>query len=88
VPAELADPHPLVRPAAARLKRRDGWDHPAGVRGAPKEVLDLPITRNTLDRGLQLMDTLPKSLELRGFTPRFCSTVTPRQMPWSNDGSK
>ena len=40
VPAELGDPHPLVRAAAARLKRRDGWDHPTGVRSAPKEVLD------------------------------------------------
>ena len=47
VPAELVNPHPLVRAAAARLKRRDGWDHPAGVRSAPKEVLDLQVTRNT-----------------------------------------
>ncbi len=44
VPAELVDPHPLVRATAARLKRRDGWDHPAGVRSAPKEVLDLQVT--------------------------------------------
>ena len=68
VPAELGDPHPLVRAAAARLKRRDGWDHPAGVRSAPKEVLNLQVTSNTLDRGLRLMDTLLKSLEPRGFT--------------------
>ena len=50
MPAELVDPHPLVRAAATRLKRRDGWDHPAGVRSAPKEVLDLQVTRNALDR--------------------------------------
>lgn len=50
------------------MKRRDGWDHPAGVRSAAKEVLDLQITRNTLDRGLRLMDTLLKSLEPCGFT--------------------
>jgi hypothetical protein len=50
------------------LKRRDGRDHPAGVRSEPKEVLDLQITRNTLDRGLRLMDTLLKSLEPCGFT--------------------
>jgi hypothetical protein len=68
LPAELRDPHPLVRAAAARLKRRDGWDHPAGVRSAPKEVLDLQLTRHTVDRGLRLMDTLLKSLEPRGFT--------------------
>ncbi|TXH44930.1 MAG: hypothetical protein E6Q92_03860 [Burkholderiaceae bacterium] len=70
VPAELVDPHPLVRATAARLKRRDGWDHPAGVRSASKEVLDLQVTRNTLDRALLLMDTLLKSLEPSGFTAR------------------
>lgn len=70
VPAELVDPHPLTRAAATRLKRRDGWDHPAGVRGAPKEVLDLQVTRNTLDRALRLIDTLLKALEPSGFTAR------------------
>ena len=40
------------RATAAHLKRRDGWDHPAGVRSAPKEVLDLQVTRNTLDLSL------------------------------------
>jgi hypothetical protein len=68
VPNELVDPHPLVRAAAARLKRRDGWDHPAGVRSAPKEVLDLQVTRNALDRALRLADTLLKALEPSGFT--------------------
>jgi hypothetical protein len=71
VPDELVDPHPLIRAAAARLKQRDGWDHPAGVRSAPKEVLDLQVTRNTLDRALLLMDTLLKSLEPSGFTAQI-----------------
>ena len=71
VPAELVDPHPLVRTAGARLKRRDGWNHPAGVRSAPKEVLDLQVTRNALDRALLLMDTLLKSLEPSGFTAQI-----------------
>jgi hypothetical protein len=52
------------------LKRRDRWDHPAGVRRAPKEVLDLQVTRNTLDRALRLVDTLLKALEQSGFTAR------------------
>lgn len=67
VPTELADPHPLVRAAAARLKRRDGWNHPAGVRGAPKEVLSIQVTKRCLDRALRLMDTLLKALEPSGF---------------------
>jgi len=66
---ELVDPHPLVRAAAARLKRRDGWDRLAGVRSAPK-VLDLQVTRNALDRALRLADTLLKALEPSGFTAR------------------
>lgn len=70
VPDELVDRHPLARAAAARLKRRDGWGHPAGVRSAPKEVLDLQVTRNALDRALRLADTLLKALEPSGFTAR------------------
>ena len=70
IPTELIDPHPLVRAAAARFKRRDGWDHPAGVRSAPTEVLDLQVTRNSLERALLFMDTLLKSLESSGFTAR------------------
>jgi hypothetical protein len=70
VPAELVDPHPLVRAAGARLKRREGWDHPAGVRSAPKEVLNLQVTRNTLDRALRLIDTLLKALKPSGITAR------------------
>lgn len=71
VPAELVDPHPLVRAASARLRQRDGWEHPAGVRGAPKEVLDIQVTRSRLDRALRLMDTLLKTLEPSGFTVRM-----------------
>ena len=68
VPSELVDPHPLVRAAAARLRQRDGWDHPAGVRSAPKEVLDIQVTKSCLDRALRLMDTLFKAIEPSGFT--------------------
>jgi len=70
VPSELVDPHSLVRAAEARLRQRDGWDHPARVHSAPKEVLDLQVTRNSLDRALRLMDTLLKALEPSGFTAR------------------
>ncbi|MFO1207422.1 MAG: hypothetical protein U1E63_17140 [Burkholderiales bacterium] len=70
VPSELVAPHALVRAAAARLRQRNGWDHPAGVRSAPKEVLDIRVTRNSLDRAMRLMDTLLKALEPSGFTAR------------------
>lgn len=70
VPSDLVEPHALVREAASRLKQREGWDHPAGVRSAPKEVLNLQVTMNSLDRALRLMDTLLKALEPSGFTAR------------------
>jgi hypothetical protein len=70
VPSDLVEPHALVRAAASRLKQREGWDHPAGVRSAPKEVLNLQVTMNSLDRALRLMDTLLKALEPSGFTAR------------------
>ena len=70
VPSDLADPHPLVQAAAVRLRQRDGWDHPACMRSAPKEVLDLQVTRNSLDRALRLMDTLLKAIVASGFTAR------------------
>ena len=73
VPSELLDPHLLVRAAAARLRQRDGWDQPAGVRSAPKEVLDIQVTKSCLDRALRLMDTLLKALDPSGFTAQVDS---------------
>jgi hypothetical protein len=70
VPMEFANLLPLVMATAERLKQRDGWDHPAGVRSAPKEVLDIQTTKNSLDRALRLMDALLKALEPNGFTAR------------------
>jgi len=69
IPTELEDPLPLVLATAERLKRRDGWDHPEGVRSAPKEVLDIQTTIGSLDRALRLMNTLLKALEPNGFEP-------------------
>lgn len=68
VPETLENPLPLIREAAARLEPGDGWVHPAGLRGAPKEVLDIQVSHDQLDRALRLMDTLLKSLEQLGFT--------------------
>lgn len=50
------------------MKRRDGWDHPAGLRSAAKEVLDLQVTRNALNCALRLMDTLLQALAPSGLT--------------------
>ncbi len=68
VPEELTDPHPLVKAASKRLKQRDGWNDPKGLRSAPDEVLNLQITKDAIDRTLRLVDTLIKKLETLGVT--------------------
>lgn len=62
VPGELSDPHPLVRAAAKRLQRRDGWSSEKGLRSAPAEILHLEVTQGAVDRALLLIDTLIKEL--------------------------
>jgi hypothetical protein len=63
VPETLVNPHPLIRAAEKRLKRRDGWNDPAGLRSAPAEVLHIECTRPALERALLLADTLLKELQ-------------------------
>lgn len=64
VPPSLLAPHPLVRAAEKRLKQREGWGSETGLRSAPKEVLNLDVSRASLDRALRLVDTLLKALEV------------------------
>lgn len=64
-PSELVDPHPLIRAAKNRLKRRTGWHHHKGLRSAPDEVLNIKVTEDSLDRALLLMDVLIKALVSR-----------------------
>lgn len=71
VPDEMTDPHPLIRAAAKRLKRRDGWTDPKGLRTAPNEVLNLNVTSSSLDRALRIMDTLIKNLARASVTVRI-----------------
>jgi hypothetical protein len=68
VPEELTDPHPLIKAASKRLKHRDGWEDPKGLRSAPDEVLNLQISKDAIDRTLRLVDTLIKKLETLGVT--------------------
>lgn len=67
VPDDPGPPHPLVNAASKRLRRRDGWPEGSLVRSAPKEVLNVAVTRDALDRALQLADRLLKALATHGF---------------------
>lgn len=68
VPDTLENPLPLILEARTRLERREEWSHPAGIRSAPKEVLDIQVSDDHLDRALRIMDTVLKSLGDLGFT--------------------
>lgn len=59
--------HPLVRATSKRLRQRDGWPENAQLRTAPKEVLNLSVTRESIDRALDIVDALLKELIKRGF---------------------
>lgn len=59
--------HPLVQAASKRLRQRDGWPDDSLARTAPKEVLNISVTRSALDRALNLIDILLKSLAKHGF---------------------
>lgn len=58
---------PLVEAASKRLRQRDGWPEGTLARSAPKEVLNLSVTRATLDRALSLVEALFKVLATHGF---------------------
>lgn len=64
-PSELVDPHPLIRAASNRLKRKTGWDHHKGLRSAPEEILNIEVTEGPLDRALLIMDLLIKAMASR-----------------------
>lgn len=68
-PPEVASspPHPLVRATSKRLHQRNGWPENALFRSAPKEVLNLSVTRDALDRALGIADSLLKALAKYAF---------------------
>lgn len=66
VPEELVDPHPLVKAALHKLKQRDGWDSEKGLKSVPGEVLNVEVTRSSLDRALLIADVLIKLFAAQG----------------------
>ncbi|WP_339753982.1 hypothetical protein [uncultured Marinobacter sp.] len=66
VPEVLESPHPLIRTASKRLRRKTGWDNYKGLRSAPGEIFHFEVTRDAIDRALLICDTLIKALERQG----------------------
>ena len=74
-PSELVDPHPLIRAATNRLKRKTGWNHHKGLRSAPDEILNIEVTEGSLDRALLIMDVLIKAMASRSGEVRINSEM-------------
>ena len=66
VPEALESPHPLIRTASKRLRRKTGWDNYKGLRSAQEEIFHFEVTRDAIDRALLIGDTLIKALERQG----------------------
>lgn len=67
VPEQLEKPHPLVertRVATRRLKP----DHRGIVTVWDKQVLDIQVTQDLMERALRIMDALLKALEQRAYS--------------------
>lgn len=89
LPLEEAEPpHSLVLAASKRLRRRDGWPDGTLLRSAPKEVLNLSVTKNALDRALALADALIKALEKEGFSFEIDTDKGTTWVKWSETGTK
>lgn len=70
-PEEQSPPHTLVKAASKRLRQRDDWPKETHLRSAPTEVLNLVVTRATLDRALLITDSLLKALAPLGASMRI-----------------
>lgn len=87
-PEEVSTPHSLVVATSKRLRRREGWPEGSLLRSAPKEVLNLSVTKDALDRALALTDTLIKALEKEGFCFEIDTEKGTTWLKWSETGTR
>tara|TARA_R110001583_G_scaffold165276_2_gene317813 strand:- start:18435 stop:18857 length:423 start_codon:yes stop_codon:yes gene_type:complete len=74
--------------ASKRLRRRDGWPEGTRLRSAPKEVLNLSVTKDALDRALALADALIKALTKEGFAFEIDAEKGGTWVKWLETGTK
>ena len=88
-PPEEATPlHPLVLAASKRLRQRDDWPETPSLRSAPKEVLNLSVTKGALDRALTIADALVKALAKQGFAFEIEAEQGRTWVKWLETGTK
>jgi hypothetical protein len=77
IAAVLEQPHPLVQMSARSLRRAKG-DHRGLLVPEAQRILDIRVTRGTLERSLLISDALIKALEDRGY-PVSCTAAGERK---------
>ena len=68
VTAEATRLHPLANATQKRLKQMDGWTEYKGLRSAPKEVLDIEVTKDSIDRAALIASAVLNELQRVGTT--------------------
>lgn len=87
-PEEPSALHPLVLATSKRLRQRDGWPENPSLRSAPKEVLNLSVTKDALDRALAIADALLKALTKQGFEFEIDAEQGVTRVKWLETGTK
>lgn len=63
-----ATEHPLVQATRKRLCRRDGWPANTLLRSAPKDGINVSVTRDSIERALLVVNGLLNALIKQGIT--------------------
>ncbi len=71
IPEKLINPDKLIIEARERLNHMDEWTRPGELRYSNRDTLDIRVTDKFISRALRFMDTLIKTLRLRGHEVRI-----------------
>ena len=73
VAADATKLHPLAKAAQKRLSQKNGWSDPKQLRSAPKEVLDIEVTKGSIERAVLIANVVLIELHRMGATIRIDS---------------
>ena len=73
IAADATKLHPLAMAAQRRLSQKDGSSDPKQPRSAPREVLDIEVTKGSIKRAVLIANVVLKELQRIGATIRIDS---------------
>lgn len=80
--------HPLVESAGRRLRRKSGWPPDTLLRCAAKEVIDIAVTADALERALSLVNLLINALDREGLAFEVDADKGETRVIWRDTGTK